>query len=46
MTTAAKWPRERRPAQLDLFAYPHLPGTSVETTSAADYAVVIPGRAA
>jgi len=37
---------ERRPARLDLAAYPHLPKTSVKTTSAADYAVLIPGRAA
>jgi transposase len=37
---------ERRPARLDLTAYPHLPKTSVKTTSAADYAVLIPGRAA
>lgn len=31
---------ERRPARLDLAAYPHLPKTSVKTTSAADYAVL------
>lgn len=37
---------ERRPARLDLTAYPHLPKTNVKTTSAADYAVLIPGRAA
>ena len=37
---------ERRPARLDLSAYPHLPRTSVKMTSAADYAVLIPGRAA
>jgi hypothetical protein len=37
---------ERRPARLDLAAYPHLPKTSVKTTSAADYAILIPGRAA
>jgi hypothetical protein len=37
---------ERRPARLDLAAYPHLPKTSVKTTSAADYAVLIPGQAA
>ena len=37
---------ERRPARLDLTAYPHLPKTSVKMTSAADYAVLIPGRAA
>lgn len=37
---------ERRPARLDLAAYPHLPKTTVKTTSAADYAVLLPGRAA
>ena len=37
---------ERRPARLDLAAYPHLPKTSVKTTSAADYAVLLPGAAA
>jgi hypothetical protein len=37
---------ERRPARLDLTAYPHLPNTSVQTTSAADYAILIPGKAA
>jgi hypothetical protein len=37
---------ERRPARLDLTAYPHLPKTSVQTTSAADYAVLIAGSAA
>ena len=37
---------ERRPARLDLAAYPHLPKTSVTTTSAADYAVLLPGAAA
>ena len=31
---------ERRPARLDLAAYPHLPQTAVKTTSAADYAVL------
>lgn len=31
---------ERRPARLDLAAYPHLPRTAVRTTSAADYAVL------
>ena len=31
---------ERRPARLDLTAYPHLPQTGVKTTSAADYAVL------
>jgi transposase len=37
---------ERRPARLDLTAYPHLLKTSVQTTSAADYAILIPGKAA
>ena len=37
---------EQRPARLDLTAYPHLPKASVKTTSAADYAILIPGRAA
>ena len=37
---------ERRPARLDLTAYPHLPKTDVRTTSAADYAVLVPGTAA
>ena len=31
---------------LGLAAYPHLPKTSVKTTSAADYAVLLPGAAA
>ena len=31
---------ERRPAQLDLAAYPHLPRTAVKTASSADYAVL------
>lgn len=31
---------ERRPARLDLAAYPHLPRTAVKTTAAADYAVL------
>ena len=31
---------ERRPARLNLAAYPHLPRTAVKTTSAADYAVL------
>ncbi|KQX23803.1 MULTISPECIES: IS21 family transposase [unclassified Sphingomonas] len=31
---------ERRPARLDMAAYPHLPRTSVKTTAAADYAVL------
>lgn len=37
---------ERRPARLDLTAYPHLPKTAVRTTAAADYAVLVPGGAA
>ena len=37
---------ERRPARLDLSAYPHLPKMDVRTTAAADYAILIPGRAA
>ena len=37
---------EHRPARLDLAAYPHLPKMDVRTTAAADYAVLIPGRAA
>jgi hypothetical protein len=37
---------ERRPARLDLSAYPHLPKTDVRTTVAADYAILIPGQAA
>jgi transposase len=37
---------ERRPARLDLAAYPHLPRMAVKTTDAADYAVLIPGLAA
>jgi len=31
---------ERRPARLDLTAYPHLPRTAVKTTCASDYAVL------
>jgi hypothetical protein len=31
---------ERRPARLDLAAYPHLPKLDVKTTCAADYAVL------
>ena len=31
---------ERRPARLDLAAYPHLPKMDVKTTAAADYAVL------
>ena len=37
---------ERRPARLDLAAYPHLPRLAVKTTAAADYAVLLPGLAA
>ena len=37
---------ERRPARLDLTAYPHLPKTDVRMTTAADYAVLVPGTAA
>ena len=37
---------ERRPARLDLAAYPHLPRMDVKTTSAADYAVLLPSMAA
>ena len=37
---------ERRPARLDLAAYPHLPRMEVKTTRAADYAALIPGMAA
>ena len=37
---------EKRPPRLDLGAYPYLPKTNVGTTRAADYAVLLPGRAA
>lgn len=37
---------ERGPARLDLTAYPYLPAPSVRTTAAADYAVLVSGRAA
>jgi hypothetical protein len=37
---------ERRPVRLDLTAYPHLPKLAVKTTSAADYAVLVPEKAA
>ena len=33
---------ERRPARLDLAAYPHLPKMDVRITAAADYAVLVP----
>lgn len=36
---------ERRPLRLDLSRYPHLPKMDVRTTAAADYAVLVPGRA-
>ena len=37
---------ERRPARLDLTAYPYLPGTEVRMTRAADYAAVAQEQAA
>jgi len=37
---------ERRPIRLDLAAYPHLPQLAVKTTTAADYAVLVPEMAA
>ena len=37
---------ERRPARLDLDAYPHLPKPDVRTTTAADYGILMPGWAA
>lgn len=37
---------ERRPGQLDLSAYPHLPKMDVRTTRAADYAALVPELAA
>jgi transposase len=37
---------ERRPAKLDLAAYPYLPGTDVRMTRAADYATLLQERAA
>ena len=37
---------ERRPVRLNLAAYPHLPQLAVKTTSAADYAVLVPELAA
>jgi hypothetical protein len=37
---------EQRPARLDLTICPHLPMTAVKTTSAADYAVLVPECAA
>jgi hypothetical protein len=37
---------ERRPARLDLTAYPYLPGTDVRMTRAADYAALLQEQAA
>jgi hypothetical protein len=37
---------EKRPARLDLTAYPYLPKLSVKTTSATDYNVLVPACAA
>ena len=37
---------ERRPAKLDLTAYPYLPGTDVRMTRATDYAALVQERAA
>ena len=37
---------ERRPARLDLAIYPHLPKLAVKTTSATDYAALVPKLAA
>ncbi len=37
---------ERRPARLDLLAYPYLPGTEVRMTRAADYAALVQEQAA
>ncbi len=37
---------ERRPARLDLSAYPHLPKTTVRTIAAADCAVLLPKKVA
>lgn len=37
---------ERRPARLDLAAYPHLPRLAVQTTRAADYVALVPGMVA
>jgi stage V sporulation protein SpoVS len=37
---------ERRPARLDLAAYPHLPKMDVKTTRTADYAALVSGLAA
>jgi hypothetical protein len=37
---------ERRPSRLDVTAYPYLPKPNVGLTRAADYAALMPGRAA
>jgi len=37
---------ERRPARLDLTAYPYLPKPNVGATRAADYAALLQGAAA
>jgi hypothetical protein len=37
---------EHRTANLDLGHYPYLPAANVKTTSAADYMVLVSGRAA
>ena len=37
---------EHRPANLDPGHYPYLPAANVKTTSAADYMVLVSGRAA
>lgn len=37
---------ERRPPRLSPEAYPYLPAPTVRTTSAADYAALVTGRAA
>jgi hypothetical protein len=37
---------ERRPLRLDLSRYPHLPKMDVRITAAADYAVLVSGKAA
>jgi len=37
---------EHRPARLDLGDYPYLPAANVKMTSAADYAILVSGRAA
>ncbi len=37
---------EHSPANLDLNHYPYLPAANVKTTSAADYMILVSGRAA